>query len=186
MIRKIIYSFCFSLIIMSLIILSTSCIIVELKEKSENESIRSIEVDNSDSNNKNEYVGVLEIPTINLRKGLVNIDNKNNNVDINVQVILNDISQIDSKSIILAGHSGSGYKAFFRNLDKIKNGDYAYIYYNKRKYIYKTDNIYTLDRNGYIKIPSDDNLLVLTTCYEKDKQLVIILKKIENDKSLSF
>lgn len=177
--KNLFYKIGILLIIVSGLILFSSKVIVIKKNISENRKINNlITGDNKKNiNYEDDYIAVLEIPKINLRKGLVDINNINNNVDKNVQIISSDISRIDSSNIILAAHSGSGYKAFFKNLHKLELGDIASIYYDGKKYNYFVDNIYLEIKDGDIEISNYSNSLILTTCYGKDKQLVVILKQ---------
>lgn len=141
-------------------------------------------VNNKQSNTRNtNYIAVLEIPTINLKKGLVHINSKYNHVDKNIQIISGDIYNLESNSIILAAHSGTGYKAFFKNLYKLELGNYAHVYYNNKKFNYIVSDIYAEKKDGNIEIPASNNLLVLTTCYKGNKQLVVILQRKDYVKS---
>ena len=125
------------------------------------------------------YIAVLEVPKINLKRGLVDPDSYRNNVFYNVQIIKHS-SMPDklNSNLILASHSGSGYNAFFKNIYKLKQGDFSYVYYNGYKYIYQVDKIYDEDKDGNIQIKRehDKNTLTFITCsYEnKNKQIVII------------
>lgn len=172
------HNFCILLLFISSFILVTNKIIVVYKETHEDIKINDIVSSNSTIRKyKSDYVGVLEIPRIDLKKGLVDINSKYNNVDKNIQVLSSDISNIENDTIILAAHSGNGYKAFFKNLDKLVIGDIAHIYYNRNKYRYVVSKIYTEVKDGNIEISDNSNLLVLTTCFGKDKQLVVMLEK---------
>lgn len=166
-------------IVSSFMIISNRVLIIK-KISTENKIIESIiETDDKKVNNyNNNYVGILDIPKINLKKGLVNVSSKYNNVNKNIQVISSDISNIETESIILAAHSGSGYKAFFKNLHKLEIDDLASIYYAGKKYNYIVTDIFTELKDGDIELPKDNNLLILTTCYNKEKQLVVILEKV--------
>ena len=80
------------------------------------------------------YIGVLEIPKIDLRKGLYDINSRYNTVSRNVMILSpSDYPDVDKGNFILAAHSGNGYLSFFRNLYKLSEGDYAYVYYNNVK-----------------------------------------------------
>ncbi len=128
--------------------------------------------------NNDNYIGILEIPTINLRKGFYNINNKNNNVNKNIQVLKNSSMPDQENSLLaIAGHSGNGRKSFFNNLDKLNINDEIIIYYNDNEYFYKINNIYEEDKDGTIEIKKDNySKLVLTTCNQKDKTKQIIIE----------
>ena len=124
---------------------------------------------------KYDYIAVLEIPSINLKKGLVSPDSIHNNVEENITIL----SEMPDKTniFILAAHSGTADISYFRNLNKLEKNDYIYVYYKNNKYIYKVNNYYEEDKPSItIKNKSDvENIIVLTTC-----------KPITNDKQLTY
>lgn len=128
------------------------------------------------------YIGVLEIPKINLKRGFFDIDDKNNHVNKNIEVLQNsDMPNVSDGLLAIAGHSGSGITAYFRNLHKLKVDDHIYIYYDNVKYIYQVVKYYEEDKDGVISIEKYDvSTLVLTTCSPTDdnKQLVVLAKLI--------
>lgn len=129
------------------------------------------------------YVGVLEIPKINFKRGFLDIKDKNNNVNKNIQVLENSAMPIvNGGLLVIAGHSGSGRGAFFRNLYKLKENDQIYIYYENIKYIYQVQKYYEETKDGNISIDKNsESTLVLTTCSQtdKNKQIVIVSKLID-------
>ena len=133
-------------------------------------------------NNENEeYLGILKIPKINLRQGFYNINSKNNNVSKSV-TILNESTMLNNNGsiIYLTAHSGSGYLAFFKDLNKLVINDMIYLDIDGNHYKYIVNEIYELKRNGKIMVNHNihENYLVLSTCSNKDKQLVVISKLI--------
>lgn len=129
------------------------------------------------------YIGVLEIPKINFKRGFLDIKDKNNNVNKNIQVLENStMPNVNGGLLVIAGHSGSGRVAFFRNLYKLKENDQIYIYYENIKYIYQVQKYYEETKNGDISIDKNsESTLVLTTCSQtdKNKQIVIVSKLID-------
>ena len=129
------------------------------------------------------YVGVLEIPKINFKRGFLDIKDKNNNVNKNIQVLENSaMPNVNGGLLVIAGHSGSGRVAFFRNLYKLKETDQIYIYYENIKYIYQVQKYYEETKDGDISIDKNsESTLVLTTCSQtdKNKQIVIVSKLID-------
>ena len=129
------------------------------------------------------YIGVLEIPKINFKRGFLNIKDKNNNVNKNIQVLENSaMPNVNGGLLVIAGHSGSGRVAFFRNLYKLKENDQIYIYYENIKYIYQVQKYYEETKDGDISIDKNsESTLVLTTCSQtdKNKQIVIVSKLID-------
>ena len=85
------------------------------------------------------YIASIKIPKINLEKGLVSKDNKNNNVKKNIQILKDsDSPEKENGNVILAAHSGTSKVAFFRDLYKLTIEDEVIITYNKKIYKYKS------------------------------------------------
>lgn len=136
---------------------------------------------------KKEYIGYLEIKKVNLKQGLVSKNSYYNNVNYNIQMLsTSDYPDKELGNVILAGHSGSGYLAFFKNLYKLSRGDEASIYYKDNVYKYKIVNIYNVPKNGKVAVLRDINktCLTLITCTYKSKteQTVYILELISKTK----
>lgn len=142
------------------------------------EDITKTTTHNKSSNYKNSYYAILEIPVISLKKGLINIDSKNNNVNRNIQTLsTSDTPDIVGGTIMLASHSGNSKVSYFKYLYKINKDDFIYIYYNNIKYVYKVTSIYNQDKTGKISFSKNNNsTLILTTCnqQQKGKQLIVI------------
>ena len=121
---------------------------------------------------------ILEIPKINLKKGLYDINSKYNSVKYNVQRLKeSDMPNIVNGNLILASHRGNSSVSFFNNLYKLSNGDQVYIYYQNSKYKYEITNMYEVEKTGTITIhrDRDKTVIVLITCKKNEtKQLVYI------------
>ena len=118
------------------------------------------------------YVAVLEIPKIELRKGIYQIGSRYNTVNRNVAILSpSDYPDVNGGNFVLAAHSGNGYLSFFRNLYKLATGDYAYIYYNNNKYTYKITYIYYQPKTGTINVyrPYGKTTLMMITCTKDDE-----------------
>lgn len=144
-----------------------------------------VEVENKKVDETNyDYIAVLEIPKINLKRGLSQ-DKYYNNVNRNVEILKGStMPNISKGNFILAGHSGSGRVAYFRNLNKLTIGDISYIYYGGIKYTYKVNNIYDIEKTGTATITRDLNKTTLTmiTCrHNTNKQIVIISELINKE-----
>lgn len=136
---------------------------------------------------KNNYIGVLEIPKINIKRGFLNIKDKGNNVNKNLQVIKgSDMPNVKNGNLIIAAHSGNSYISYFKNLHKLSNDDVAYVYFNNIKYTYKVAGKYDAEKNGKVTIHRDNkkNTLTLITCSQTDKtkQIVYILELESEEK----
>ena len=134
-----------------------------------------------------EYIGYLEIPKINLKQGLVSKNSYYNNVNYNIQIMSqSDYPDKNLGNVILAGHSGNGIIAYFKNLYKLKLGDEAKITYKNYVYTYKIVNIYNVQKNGRVLVDRDvhKTCLTLITCTynSKTEQTVYILELVSKVK----
>lgn len=126
-----------------------------------------------------DYIAVLEIPDINLKRGLVDYNSKYNDVKYNIQIIeKSNMPDKPNGNFILAGHNGTSSVSFFRNLNKLTTDSLINVYYKGYKYIYKFNNSYEVDKDGEIEIKRDinKNTITLITCKKnsKTKQVVNI------------
>ena len=135
----------------------------------------------------NDYIGYLNIPKINLTKGFLDYRSTENDVEKNILVV-NGSNYPDTKkgNLILAGHSGTGWKAFFNDLYKLTQGDVAYVTYKGKKYTYQIVNIYKQPKTGTIAIYRDyeKSTLTLITCtnWDSTSQTVYIAELVNVEK----
>ena len=119
----------------------------------------------------NDYIGYLTIPKINLKKGFLDMRSELNNVEQNVTVISGSSYPNKEKgNLILAAHSGTGWKAFFNDLYKLSTGDKAIVSYKGKTYTYTIVNIYKQEKTGKVAIYRnyDKTTLTLITCTNFD------------------
>ena len=117
------------------------------------------------------YIGYLTIPKINLTKGFLDIRSRDNDVEKNILVVEgSNYPDTDRGNLILAGHSGTGWKAFFNDLYKLEVNDTAYVTYKGKKYIYNIVNIYTQPKVGKLAVYRnyEKTTLTLITCTNND------------------
>ena len=133
-----------------------------------------------------EYLGVIDIPKINLYKGFYNKTSNLNNVKFNLYVLpVSAYPDMERGNLIIAGHSGNYNNNYFRNLYLLEVGDDITIHYNNKKYIYEISKIYLEDKDGNVRIIRDNSKTTLTliTCTKDDNshQTVYIsyLKSVE-------
>ena len=131
----------------------------------------------------NEYIGYLMIPKINLTKGFLDIRSPENDVEKNILVVDgSDYPDKEKGNLIIAGHSGTGWKAFFNDLYQLQVNDKAYITYKGKKYTYNIVNIYKQPKTGKIAIYRnyEKTTLTLITCTnnESTSQTVYIAELI--------
>lgn len=154
---------------------------------SNNTSNNNTQSTTTKNNNLYKYVGILEIPKINLKKGFLDVNSKYNSIDYNVTVIkTSTYPDVDKGNFILAAHSGTASISYFKNLYKLKKGDTANIYYKNKKYVYKIVKIYNQPKTGKLSIYRDYNKTTLTliTCTKDNKktQTLYILELIKTSK----
>ena len=141
-------------------------------------SVNTTEVTTDEEENKTQnyqdiesYIGYLEIPKIKFRRGFYNLDSSLNNVELNIEIIEgSSMPDVTGGNLIIAGHSGTGWKAFFRNLYKLELGDTLIITYNGLNYSYRITNIYQEPNTGTIAIRRDrtKTTVTLITCTKDD------------------
>lgn len=153
----------------------------EIKVEIDEEEIKEQPKQEEKKTSNYKYIGVLEIPKINIKRGFLNIKDKGNNVNKNLQVIKgSDMPNVKNGNLIIAAHSGNSYISYFKNLHKLSNDDVAYVYFNNIKYTYKVAGKYDAEKNGKVTIHRDNkrNTLTLITCSQTDKtkQIVYILE----------
>lgn len=129
------------------------------------------EVEQSIAKDIESYIGYLEIPKIKFKRGFYNIDSSLNTVEANIEIIKGStLPNITNGNLIIAGHSGTGWKAFFKDLYKLEIGDEAIVTYSGLNYKYKIINIYKEKNTGTISIKRnyDKTTLTLVTCTKDD------------------
>lgn len=158
-----------------------------------NEEVKVETTENKDNATKEEdkvnkevinYVGILRIPKINLKRGLVDRKSKYN--DIKYNIMIHDKStdpDVYGGNFILLAHSGNSNISFFKNLDKLKLNDAVYLDYNGKTYEYKLINIYDIEKTGkaVIKKNTKNSTITLITCRTNtNKQIVLIGELVVN------
>ncbi len=163
--------------------------IIDTSEVIEKEDI-NVEINNKEDVNKTigkkiEYKAVLEIPSINLKKGVV--DSTKNFNSINYAISVDKHSSYPDKygNFILYAHSGTSRISFFRDLVKVNINDEVYVYYNGVKYKYSIIDKYDIKKSGKAKVlgSNNNNYITLITCNQSKKGYQIVLTGILKDKS---
>jgi sortase A len=119
------------------------------------------------------YIGYLDIPKINLKRGFVSLNSKYNSISYNVMLIKgSSMPDVKNGNLILAAHRGNSSVSFFDKLYKLNLGDEANVTYNDKVYTYKLVNTYLEAKDGTIAIYRDENKTTLTliTCTRGDKK----------------
>lgn len=154
--------------------------------ENKDEDIITNETKLEDNKQNDNFMAVLEIPKINLKRGIYDKSNINNNVDKNIFILNESIlpSEEVNSHILLASHSGNSYISYFRNLYKLNINDKVYFYYQGIKYIYEISDKYEIEKTGTIKLSFDnhDDITLITCINNTNKQLIyrgILIEKIE-------
>ena len=110
---------------------------------------------------KYNYTSILEIPSINLKRGLLDINSEYNDAKYNIEVL-----KKDDNRIILASHNGKNINSYFGNLHNMEPGDAINYYEDGLLYKYIYSDTYDIKKNGYadIYIKDNDKSIVLITC----------------------
>lgn len=134
---------------------------------------------------KIDYIGVLEIPKISLKKGLVDKNSYYNNVNRNIYILKETTfpSESENSHIILASHSGTSSVSYFKNLNKLSLNDEVYFYYENIKYVYQIINRYEIEKTGTmnLKLTNESDITLVTCISRTNKQVVFVGKLISKE-----
>ena len=86
----------------------------------------------------------------------------------------------ENSTVIILGHSGYNFNAYFNDLFDLRKGDFIYLKYLGKTYTYKLFEIEYINKNEFYKVQYNKNYLYLVTCdlYNFSKQIVIKSSKI--------
>ena len=135
---------------------------------------------------KIDYIAVLEIPKIKLKRGIVDKNSSYNNVNRNIYTLKETTmpDEEDNSHIMLASHSGNSYISYFKNLNKLNLNDEVYFFYKNNKYVYKVIKKYEVEKTGTVKLSkknsSDITLITCVSGTNNQIDLVANLESIEN------
>ena len=139
-------------------------------EEEKEEEIKEIKEEDNNYTYE-EYLGIIDIPKIELYKGFYSKTSNLNNVKFNLYVLpSSNYPDVENGNLIIAGHSGNYNNSYFANLYKLEKEDTITIHYNNNKYIYQITNIYTEEKTGKVRIFRNKNKTTLTliTCTKDD------------------
>lgn len=139
---------------------------VEVVTENKNEGEKEVVEEND-----NDYIGYLKIPKIGFEKGLVDKNSTENDVEKNLYISpVSDYPNVKGGNLIIAGHSGTGWKAFFNDLYKLRITDQAIVTYKNKEYVYTLMDFYKQPKNGKVTIKRNKNKTTLTliTCTNGD------------------
>lgn len=155
--------------------------VVEVEEQEE-VIVEKVKEEKQDSTFWVDYKAILEIPKINLKKGMV--ESTKNFSSINYAISIDKSSNYPNEegNFILYAHSGNSKIAYFRNLNKLNVNDEVFVYYEGVKYSYQIINKYEIEKTGKMEVIRDSNrkLITMVTCISNtNKQVVLIGEQIE-------
>lgn len=122
---------------------------------------------------RDNYIGYLEVPDVNIKRGFVSLDSKYNSVGYNVMLIEGStMPDVKNGNLILAAHRGNSSVSFFNDLYKLDRRDKAIVTYNGKKYTYELVTSYEESKDGVLTIKrnADASTLTLITCTRKNKK----------------
>lgn len=131
------------------------------------------------------YTAVLEIPSINLKRGVV--DSTKNFNSINYAISVDKYSNYPNKvgNFILYAHSGNSNISYFKKLIDVEINDNVFVYYEGIKYNYKIFSKYNIEKTGKANVLSsnENKYITLITCNQKRKgyQVVLVGKLVEQN-----
>lgn len=124
------------------------------------------------------YTAILEIPTINLKQGVVDSTENFNSINYAISVDKNSNYPSELGNFILYAHSGNSYISYFRKLNQVDINDEVYVYYNGVKYHYVIENKYDIEKTGKAKVINlkDNRYITLITCNQDRKGYQIVVE----------
>lgn len=160
--------------------------ITGMEENQKEEIINSETIKKEAKMSSLNYVAILEIPVINLKTGM--IEATNNFESINYAVSIDKSSQYPNTkgNMIIYSHSGNSRIAFFKHLNRVKIGDYVYVYFYGIKYEYKIFRSYEIEKVGKLSVtyPKEKQYITLVTCNPNKKGFQIVLVGEQTSKEI--
>lgn len=145
--------------------------------RNEGNSVNTINSKVMKNDLKSKYIAVLDIPKINLKKGLVMSTKDFKSINYAVSIDKNSKFPDEKGNFILYAHAGNSKISYFKKLDKLEVGNEVMIYYLDKIYSYKVNKKYEIDKTGFLTLnenTSDHNLVLVTCVHNTNKQLIII------------
>lgn len=118
------------------------------------------------------YYGVLIIDKIDLKQEFYPVTSNKNHVDQNIYLHPSSIMPGNETShIIIAGHSGNGVHAYFKDLYHLEVKDEVKVYFDEKVWNYEIEEIEYQDKTGVLYLKDDySNMITLITCTKGDSK----------------
>ena len=132
---------------------------------------------------KIDYIAVLEIPKIKLKRGIVDKNSSYNNVNRNIYTLKETTmpDEEDNSHIMLASDSGNSYISYFKNLNKLNLNDEVYFFYKNNKYVYKVIKKYEVEKTGTVKLSKKNSSdITLITCVSGTNNQIVLVANLES------
>ncbi len=127
---------------------------------------------------KEEPIGYLTIPKLEINDSFYQLNSKNNTVSKNIEWIISDAPDKKYGNMILAGHSGNSKISYFQNLNQLMIGDMIFITYENKTYSYEVIDFYeTLKSEMHLKRPMDETTVTLVTCVTLTNRRFLVVGK---------
>lgn len=131
------------------------------------------------------YTAVIEIPSVNLKRGVVDSTSNFNSINYAISVDKNSNYPDKEGNFILYAHSGNSSISYFKNLNKVEINDEVYIYYNGVKYEYKIFDKYDIEKTGKAEVylTNTEKYITLITCSQEQKnRQIVLIGNLKNEK----
>ena len=98
----------------------------------------------------------LIIPSISFSKTFDNNSTLKNNLELEKSSVM---PNKENSTVIILGHSGYNFNAYFNDLFDLKKGDFIYLKYLGKTYTYKVFEIEYINKNQFYKVQYNKNYL---------------------------
>lgn len=134
---------------------------------------QKLDMDSYYEKKNNGVFGILEIPSIKLKNPIYSLKEPQNNVDKNIELLEETITKQKGTSIlVLAGHSGNGFHAYFKNLEYLSEQESIYFFYQEELYEYQYFEKEEVLKNGTVYLKSYPfSFLAMITCSKTNDKI---------------
>lgn len=136
----------------------------------------------ADNKGKKVYgLGVLEIPKINVKSGIVkgqSMEDMFYGVGWNPKTKFPERLNKVTGNLVLAAHD-AGRTPIFKNLSKLEKGDEIYLLYNDKKFTYRVyDKLVVKPEEVWVEKDTKENILTLFTCTDSGSKRIVVRCKL--------